>query len=162
MYILRGHWGRRGFSLSKDGQTVFKTRHRFGLFPSSFVTFHGFVIDIKPENTLGDKWTVFKDGNNIGRLDFSHYRYAVIALSRTDGGEDVFKLEESGYSQVHTLSDASGLICKFTTSLNPLRFDDKYDVDIISTKFPNDVLEELLLYAGEVLYRMVRPDQSPL
>lgn len=123
------------------------------------VTLHGVVIEIKPENVLGDKLTILKYGNSIGRLDFSYYRYAMITLYRTEGGEDIFKLEESGYSQVHTLSGTNGPICSFKTSLNPLRFDDKYDVDILSTEFPKDVLEELMFYAGEILYRMVRPDQ---
>jgi len=95
-------------------------------------------------------------------LNFYHYLYSVITLMRNDGGVDNFKLEEEGYSQIFVLSNDGLPLLRFRGSLNPLLIDKRYEIEVIETSFPDTVIEELILYAGEILYRKIRPGASPL
>ena len=113
-------------------------------------------------NLLGDKWNITKNGNVIGRLDFSHYRYSVIKLNRIDGNLDTFRLDEEGYSQIFVLTGRLGAIMRFKKSISPLRMDDKYDVEILSNIYSENIAIELMLYAGEILFRKTNRDASPL
>lgn len=160
MYVLRGHIGRRGFFLEKAEQCIFETHHSYGIMPNSFVTLGADNINIRIRNLVGDKWNIFKNGYKIGNLDFSHYLYSTITLDRKDGSTDLFKLEEEGYSQAYVLSKSNMPIIKFVTSLNPLLIDDKFTLEVLSYAYPSEVIEELIYYAGEILYRKVRPNSG--
>ncbi len=162
MYSLHGLIGRRGFWLNREGQILFQTRHKLGLFPNSFAKISGVDFRINLANLLGDKWNIRKNGDVIGQLDFSHYQYSVIALNRLDGGVDKFRLDEDGYSQVFILTGKSGALMRFKRSINPLRIDDKYDVELLLDIYPETVLIELIFYAGEILFRKTNPDASPI
>ena len=162
MYSLQGLIGRRGFWLNHNGQRLFETRHKLGLFPNSIARIAGENIKISLANLLGDKWNITKNGNVIGRLDFSHYRYSVIKLNRIDGKLDTFRLDEEGYSQIFVLTGRLGTIMRFTKSISPLRMDDKYDVEILSNIYSENIAIELMLYAGEILFRKTNRDASPV
>ncbi len=154
--------GRRGFYLLKNGHCVFETKHKLGLLPQSSVNLHGEDIEIKLKNFVGDRCNIFKNGVIIGVLDFYHYLYSVISLLRTDGSTDIFKLEEEGYSQTFLLSNDNQSILKFKTSLNPFLIDDRFEIERLEHTYPIRMIEELIFYAGEILYRKIRPDSSPL
>lgn len=155
MYVLKGNILVRGFSLVKDNSVCFRTRHRFGAMPGSTVTIRGDRLSVKRNNLLGDKWDVFKGDAHVGRLDFSNYLYSSIALNRHDGIVDVFKLEQQGYAELYILSKSGTPIMSFDLSLNPFYLEDRYKVSIVSDAFPDDVLEELMFYVGEMLFRKV-------
>ena len=161
MYTLYGLIGRRGFKLEKDGLTLFQTAHKFGMFPTSFTTIADVNFKISPANLLGDKWAITKDNEIIGELSFSNYRYSLITLSCTDGSVDKFRLDEEGYSNIYTLTGQDGPMMKFKASLNPLRVDDKYNVELVSSAYTGDILYELIFYAGEILFRKIKPGNSP-
>ena len=97
MYSLKGLIGRRGFKLVRGDEIVFQTRHKIGLLPASAATVEGAEFKIKYANFVGDKLNIIKDGNEVGRLDYSNYCYATLNLSRLDGGADVFRLDERGF-----------------------------------------------------------------
>ena len=115
-----------------------------------------------PANLVGDKWVVFKNDERMGELDFSYYRYSRIKLERFDGGEDIFRIDEDGYSQVYILSQSGQSIFRLDSSINPLRIDEKFDIHLLSDAYSSNQLHELILYTGEVLYRMVRPNNSAI
>jgi len=160
LYSLNGLFGRRGFYLSRGNNRVFETAHKWGMLPSSYTRIADQEFQIKPTNFVGDKFQVIKNGVRIGRLDFSNYRYSKIVLSRIDEMEDVFRLDEIGYSQTFILHKNKIPHARFTMSLNPARIDKKYTIDILSEEFSDDILHELLFYTGEILYRMIKPDQG--
>lgn len=161
MYSLHGLIGRLGFWLNRRGETLFKTRHKFGIFPSSYTTIFDVDFKISATNVLGDKLNIIKDGEVIGQLDFSYYRYALIKLGRVDGGVDKFRLDEERYSRKFTLTGKEGVVMHFKMSLNPVRFDDKYDVEIVSDIHDAPILIELMFHAGELLFRRTKPESSP-
>lgn len=130
------------------------------MFPTSFTTINSFDFKISPANLLGDEWHIFKNGQNIGRLAFSSYRYSLITLNRFDGNVDNFRLDEEGYARVYRLTGHSGTLMRFIASLNPLRVDDKYDVELHSNIYSDEILHELIFYAGEILYRLTKPQDS--
>ncbi len=161
MYILKGHFGRRGFYLLRNSNCVFETQHKFGIFPNSLVELNGDKIEIKIKNFVGDKSQIYKNGGKIGTLNFYHYRYSIISLKRNDGDIDHFKLEEDGYSQTYVLSQNDLTILKFKASINPLHFDKKFEIEELENKFSRSAIEELIFYVGEILYRKVTPETSP-
>ena len=160
MYVLAGLIGRRGFKLKRGDQIIFKTHQRATFFPSSNATVEGSEIEIRYANFVGDKLNVIKDGKHMGLLDYSYYRYSTINLSRIDGGRDIFRLDEIGVSESYCLWKDDDVIANFTLSLNPIRIDDKYNIEILSQTYPNTVLHELFFYTGEILNRMINPRRS--
>lgn len=153
MYIIRGHIGRRGFSLQKDGRHIFATKHSFGFLRTSKISIGAAKIAIKSQNLIGSKFQIFKDGHEIGSLDFTSYLYSVLSLQKKDGSVDIFKFEEDGFSQIFTLSQAGQKILKITTSLNPINLSEKYTVEVVSDRFSAEAIEELIFYCGEILFR---------
>ena len=156
MYLLIGNIGRRGFSLEAEGRRVFQTKHWFGMMPNSSVNFGNDHIRIKLQNFLGIKSTIYKNGHKIGNIDFTTYLYSIITLDTKSDSKDIFKIEEEGFSQSYTLSQSNRPILKFSASLNPLNLSERFKVEVLSDSYPSHVIEELALYAGEVLFRLVR------
>ena len=161
-YILIGNIGRRGFSLEESGRRIFQTKHPFGILPNSSVKFGNDDIRIKLQNFLGIKSTIYKNGHQIGNIDFTTYLYSTITLETKSGSKDIFKVEEEGFSQTYILSQSGRPILKLSASLNPLDLVDIFKIEILSDVYPHEVIEELALYAGEVLFRLVRTNSSRL
>lgn len=155
MYELAGKIATRGFYLERAGKRVFATSHKFGILQNSTAIIGNDKITVKARNLLGEKFTIQKNGFKIGHIDLTSYLYSKISLNRTDGTVDVFKLEERGFSQIHVLSHLGEEVIKFTVSLNPLRLVEFYKVEVLSDKFAPSAVEELMYYAGEILFRQV-------
>jgi len=147
--------------LLKNGHCAFETQHKLGILPQSSVNLHGDIIEIKLKNLVGDRCHIFKNGVNIGVLDFYHYLYALISLQRNDGATDLFKLEEDAYSQIFILSINERELLKFKLNLNPFLIDKRFEIERLENAYPVNVIEELIFYAGEILYRKMGRDASP-
>lgn len=162
MYVLSGKIGRLGFVLTRGQQQLFSTQHKWGLLRTSYCQLADDKVTIRPTNLVGDKFKIIKNGAAIGRLSFAYYQFSTIILFRNDGGQDNFRLDEDSYSFSYILSQSGrGIMC-LTGSLNPLRIDDKFTIEILSNHYPRSVLEELMLYAGEILFRSIRPSGGGL
>ena len=71
-----------------------------------------------------------------------------------------FKLKSIALSH-YTLStvDEKPLL-KFNHMLSRLFFFNEFKVDILSDLFPPEILEELMFYAGEIIYKRVWDDKD--
>lgn len=157
MYTLRGHLVQRGFFLDCAGRTVFETSHRFGISKTSSAQIGDDRIVVKVQNLAGNKCAIFKNGEDIGRLDFSHYLKSLITLKQPQGARDQFTLKLDGGGRIYSLSQGRLTLIKFTADLNSWMLSDEYAVECLSEAYPKPVLEALLLYAGEILFRSERP-----
>jgi hypothetical protein len=146
-------FGRRGFKLERSGRVVFQTSHPFGILPSSSATLGDDTFKFSLANLVGDKLNIRKNGHRIGQLDFSHYQYSSFTLHRDNGGVDEFRIDEHGYSYIYSLSQSGAEIIRLKGSLNPFLVDNKFEIDVVAHIYGGDVLHELMLYTGEILYR---------
>lgn len=161
MYVLKGNVWVRGFSLEKDKALRFRTRHRLGFMNGSMVTIGDANLSVKQQGFVGFKWNIYKNGGFMGHLDISNYMHAIIALKRNDGTVDVFKLIRQGFAQEYILSKSDVEIMRFDVSLNPLNLEDQYRVSVFSNIFTQGALEELIFYAGEILFRTMHTFSRP-
>ena len=153
MYILLGKILGRGFSLEKSNRKIFRTTHKLGFLPSSYVSIDGDRISLKPKNMIVSKLSIFKNGYEMGEIDLHAHFHATISLKTKEGEVDRFKFEDIPFAQTFILSNSKAQILKFSSSLNPLLLREKFTIEVLSDIFPREAIEELIFYSGEILFR---------
>ena len=84
----------------------------------------------------------------------------MITLYRLDGAKDFFKLNAVVLSH-YTLSTVNEKsLLKFQHMLSRVFFFNEFKVEVLSDLYPNKILEELMFYVGEVLYKRVEDDKN--
>ena len=157
MYVLKPNKKGRGFRLLHKKQQVFETTHLYNAPPVSSVTIETDEIEIRHFKETSE---IFKNGKKIGAITYKKKNDILITLYRLDGGKDFFKLNAVVLSH-YTLSTVNEKsLLKFQHMLSRVFFFNEFKVEVLSDLYPNEILEELMFYAGEVLYKRVEDDKN--
>lgn len=152
MYVLKPNRKGRGFRLYYKRHLVFQTTNSHDVTQPSSVRIDSEEIEIEHNEQTSE---IFKNGQKIGIVTYKTDADFVITLYRLDGAKDFFKLQSTALSH-YTLSalDEKPLL-KFNHMLSRLFFFNEFKVEILSDLYPSEILEELMFYAGEIIYKRV-------
>ena len=149
MYVLKTNFRGRGFRLIKNRQQIFKTTIYNGDLYRSSVVIHGDNYEIKRNQ---DQLNIYKNDAKIGFLDLFRKPYSIITLQRTDGTKDFFKLESTHMSHYTLYSVNGDELLLLDQSWSKMFFFHEFKVKALSDFYPDETLEELIYYVGEVIY----------
>ena len=158
MYVLKTNFRGRGFRLIKNRQQIFKTTIYDGDLYSSSVVIHGDNYEIKQNQ---DKLNIYKNDAKIGLLDLFRKPYSIITLQRTDGTKDFFKLESTNMSHYTLYSAEEDALVIFNQAWSKMFFFNEFKVKLLSDAYSDEILEELIYYAGEAIYLKTWKNEVP-
>lgn len=107
-------------------------------------------IEIKAKSIFQRSFDILKDGNGVGTITMHRFQDIHITLKRADGADpDKFMIKRSGFFKMrYELLASSQRLLIITSKFNWFNFRYEYTVEEHSHDYPDEVLNELLIYAG--------------
>lgn len=152
MYVLKPNRKGRGFRLMHKRHQIFQTTNSDDVTEPSSLIIDSDAIEMRHYEEASE---IFKNGNKIGVVSSKNETDYIITLYRLDGAKDFFKLSSVVFSH-HTLTSVDeDPLLKFNQMASRLFFFNDFKVEVLSDLYPAELLEELMFYAGEVIYKRV-------
>lgn len=139
------------FRLLREGQSRFELAYKGWFSGEAMTAFNGQDIKIKSKNIWMSKFDIFKNELDCGDIIFNWMSHVIIRLTRADGaGEDEFLLKHRGIlsTQYELWSANERHLLTLKAGFNWSKFKYNYSVEDEDHEFPQDVLDELLIYCG--------------
>jgi hypothetical protein len=139
------------FRLLREGEAQFELSYTNWFSSRAETSYGGQDIALKSKNIWMSKFDIFKNGVDCGDIIFNWMGHVIIRLTRADGaGEDEFLLKHRGIlSTQYELHDASkSHLLTLKAGFNWSKFKYNYTVTQENHDFPQEVLDELLIYCG--------------
>jgi len=107
-------------------------------------------IEIKPRSIFQRGFDILKDGKVVGEVTMNWFDHIRINLTRADGsGSDRFVLKSGGFiKKQYDLLSSNQRLLSITSKFNWFGFYYSYDVEEYEHRYPDEILNELLIYAG--------------
>lgn len=157
MYVLKPNRKARGFRLMHKRQQIFQTINSDDVTQPSSVLIDSDTIEMRHHEETSE---IFKNGNKIGIVSSKNETDYIITLYRLDGSKDFFKLSTVVFSHYTLSSVDEDPLLKFNQMASRLFFFNDFKVEVLSDLYPPELLEELMFYAGEIIYKRVWDDKD--
>lgn len=149
--LLESTDSRGSFRLLRDNRERFVLKYTSWFSSKAITSCNDEDISIQPKNIWMSKFDIFKDGVDVGDIIFNWMSHVIIRLTRADGkGEDEFLLKHRGIlsSQYELLTEKDHHLLTLKASFNWSKFKYNYSVEREDHDFPDEILDELLIYCG--------------
>jgi hypothetical protein len=107
-------------------------------------------IEIKPRSVFQRRFDILKDGHAVGAITMHRFQPIQIILKRADGTpDDVFVIKRSGFFKMrYDLMALEQRLLTITSKFSWFNFRYEYLVEEHNHDYPDEILNELLIYAG--------------
>jgi len=149
--LLESTSSKGSFQLLRDGHHRFELAYKGWFSSNARSAYNGQSIEIKSKNIWMSKFDIWKDGQDCGDIIFNWMSHVIIRLTRADGsGEDEFLLKHRGIlsTQYELWNADERHLLTLKAGFNWSKFKYNYSVEDEDHEYPQDVLDELLIYCG--------------
>ena len=141
---------RGSFRLLRSNDLICDLRSTGLIICGAITEYNDQKIEIKPKSVFQRHFDILKDGHNVGAITMHRFQHIQITLKRADGAPpDSFVIKRSGFFKMrYDLMASDKRLLTITSKFSWFNFRYEYLVEEHNHDYPDEILNELLIYAG--------------